>query len=132
MLEGIFPCAPIRSVSPPRQSLLALSLCLGIGIGMTTSAASALAEGDSGAHASVQVEGVADIVRDPTDLPPSLAQRSPEKARIALTAVEVTGQLDDGTSYHYRAFDGKVQVPSSGCGSATPSKFISRTPTIAP
>jgi nitrite reductase (NO-forming) len=96
-------------------SLLTLSLCLGIGIGMTASAASALAEGDDGhgggAHGHVQMEGVADIVRDPTDLPPPLAQRGPEKVRIDLTTVEVTGQLDHGTSYHYWTFDGKVPGP---------------------
>ena len=92
-------------------SLLALSLCLGLGLG----ASAALAEGDDGhgggVHPHVQMEGVADIVRAPTDLPPPLAKRGPERVRIDMETIEVTGQLDDGTSYHYWTFDGKVPGP---------------------
>jgi nitrite reductase (NO-forming) len=100
-----------RSRLTATASLLALSLALGVG--MTTSVA--LADGDDGhgggTHAHVQMPGVADIVRDPTDLPPPLAKRGPEHVRVDLTTVEVTGQLDDGTSYHYWTFDGKVPGP---------------------
>jgi nitrite reductase (NO-forming) len=104
-----------RSRLTASASLLALSLCLGIGAGLTASAASALAEGDDGhgggMHAHVQMEGVADIVRDPTDLPPPLAKRGPENIRIDMETIEVIGQLDDGTAYHYWTFDGKVPGP---------------------
>ena len=91
-----------------------LALCLGIGLGLTGYAASALADGDGhggGGHPHVQMEGVADIVRDPTDLPPPIAKRGPESIRIDLKTIEVTGQLDDGTAYHYWTFDGKVPGP---------------------
>jgi nitrite reductase (NO-forming) len=91
-----------------------MPLYLGIGIGMIASAASAVAEGDDGhgdAHAHVQMEGVADIVRDPSDLPPPLAKRGPESIRIDMKTIEVTGQLDHGTTYRYWTFDGKVPGP---------------------
>ena len=92
-------------------SMLALALTLGIGLGATA----ALAEGDDGhgggTHPHVQMDGVADVVRAPTDLPPPLAQRGPEQIRIDMKTIEVTGQLDDGTAYHYWTFDGKVPGP---------------------
>jgi nitrite reductase (NO-forming) len=88
-------------------SVLALALTLGIGAG----AAIADDGHGGGAHPHVQMQGVADIVRAPTDLPPPLAQRGPEHVRVDLTTTEVTGQLDDGTSYHYWTFNGKVPGP---------------------
>ncbi len=89
-------------------SVLALSLCLGAGL-----AGSAAADDGhgGGVPAHVQMEGVADIVRAPTDLPPPLAKRGPEHVRIDMQTIEVTGQLDDGASYHYWTFDGKVPGP---------------------
>jgi nitrite reductase (NO-forming) len=53
----------------------------------------------------------ADIVRDPTDLPAPLAIRDPETVRIDLEAVEIEGQLADGTTYSYWTFNGKVPGP---------------------
>jgi nitrite reductase (NO-forming) len=104
-----------RSRFTNSASVFALSLCLGIGAGLTLSAASALADGDDGhgggAHPHVQMDGVADIVRDPTDLPPPIGQRGPENIRIDMKTIEVTGQLDDGTAYHYWTFDGRVPGP---------------------
>ncbi len=97
-----------RSVLTASASLLALSLCLGLG---STTAVLADDGHGGGVHPHVQMEGVADIVRAPTDLPPPLAQRGPEHVRIDMNTIEVTGQLDDGTSYHYWTFDGKVPGP---------------------
>lgn len=90
-------------------SLLAISVCLGIGLGVS----SALADDGhgGGVHPHVQMEGIADIVRAPTDLPPPLAKRGPEHIRIGMETIEVTGQLDDGTAYRYWTFDGKVPGP---------------------
>src|SRR5262245_11111549 len=92
---------PMRSKSRTRlaatASVLALALTLGIGAG----AAIADDGHGGGTHPHVQMQGVADIVRAPNDLPPPLAQRGPEHVRVDLTTTEVTGQLDDGTSYHY-------------------------------
>ncbi len=53
----------------------------------------------------------ADIVRDPTDLPGPIGDRGPTTVRIDLVAQEVVGQLDDGTTYPYWTFNGKVPGP---------------------
>jgi nitrite reductase (NO-forming) len=53
----------------------------------------------------------ADVVRDPTDLPAPLAIREPEIVRIDLEAVEVEGQLAEGTTFSYWTFNGKVPGP---------------------
>jgi copper-containing nitrite reductase len=56
---------------------------------------------------------VADIVRDPSDLPPPVGDRVPAVVRVTLTSKEVVGALDpaSGTSYRYWTFDGKVPAP---------------------
>ena len=53
----------------------------------------------------------ADVVRDPTDLPPPLAIREPETVRLDLETVEIEGQLADGTTFTYWTFNGKVPGP---------------------
>ncbi|CAG1015457.1 nitrite reductase (NO-forming) [Anaerolineales bacterium] len=53
----------------------------------------------------------ADIVRDPTDLPAPLPIREPQTVRIDLEAVEVEGQLADGTTFTYWTFNGAVPGP---------------------
>jgi len=53
----------------------------------------------------------ADIVRDPTDLPPPIARRAPANLRVDLETVELEGKLDDGTTYKYWTFNGKVPGP---------------------
>src|SRR5574338_159438 len=53
----------------------------------------------------------ADVVRDPTDLPAPLAIREPKTIRIDLEAVEIEGQLADGTTFSYWTFNGKVPGP---------------------
>lgn len=52
-----------------------------------------------------------DIVRDPTDLPPPVGDRGPRRVNVNLTAIEVTGKLNDGATYHYWTFNGKVPGP---------------------
>ena len=59
----------------------------------------------------VDKEAVADIVRDPTDLPPPIGQRGPEDVKIRLVTVERVGQLDDGTTFRYWTFNGQVPGP---------------------
>ena len=56
-------------------------------------------------------QGALDIVRNPTDLPPPLAARGPQKVVIELETIEVTGKLDEGTVYRYWTFNGKVPGP---------------------
>lgn len=52
-----------------------------------------------------------DVVRDPTDLPAPPPIRDPEIVPIDLEAVEIEGQLADGTTFSYWTFNGKVPGP---------------------
>ena len=56
-------------------------------------------------------EAPLDIVRDPTDLPPPIKLRGPEKVVVELTTIELMGRLDDGAPYRYWTFNGKVPGP---------------------
>lgn len=58
-----------------------------------------------------QETAVANIVRAPTDLPTPLGRREPTTVRVDLETIELVGQLDDGTSYRYWTFNGKVPGP---------------------
>lgn len=51
------------------------------------------------------------IVRNPADLPPPIGKRDPMTVVVNMTAMEVSGILGDGTTYHYMTFDGKVPGP---------------------
>lgn len=64
------------------------------------------------AHASATPKA-ADIVRDPTDVPPPVKYRTASLVRVTLTAKEVLGTLDPaaGTTYRYWTFNGKVPGP---------------------
>jgi nitrite reductase (NO-forming) len=55
--------------------------------------------------------GVASIVRSPSDLPGPIAKRGPQRVRVDLETVEITGQLDNGTTYRYWTFNRKVPGP---------------------
>lgn len=54
---------------------------------------------------------IADISRDPADLPSPISNRGPEKVRVDLYTQEMQGRLADGTSYTYWTFNGKVPGP---------------------
>lgn len=53
----------------------------------------------------------ADIVADPTNLPPSVGARGPQDVRLDLETVELKGQLADGTTYNYWTFNSQVPGP---------------------
>jgi copper-containing nitrite reductase len=55
----------------------------------------------------------ADVVRDPSDLPPPVGNRGPAVVNVTLTSKELVGALDpaSGTTYRYWTFDGKVPAP---------------------
>lgn len=53
----------------------------------------------------------ADIVRDPADLPGPIGQRPPQVVKVEMETVELTGRLDDGTTYVYWTFNRKVPGP---------------------
>lgn len=54
---------------------------------------------------------VTDVVRKATDLPGPLARRGPATVKVDLETVEITGQLADGSTYHYWTFNRKVPGP---------------------
>src|SRR5688572_3856720 len=41
----------------------------------------------------VKTDGLASIVRDPKDLPPPIGKRGPQRVKVDLETVEVTGKL---------------------------------------
>jgi nitrite reductase (NO-forming) len=63
-------------------------------------------------QAKVQTK-IVDIVRDPSDVPPSVGNRGSGVVQVTLTAEEVVGSLDAaaGTTYRYWTFNGKVPGP---------------------
>lgn len=53
----------------------------------------------------------ADIIRDPTEIPPPIDRREPRTVRIDLETIEIEGQLADGTTFKYWTFNGRVPGP---------------------
>lgn len=51
------------------------------------------------------------IVRDATDLPPPIGKRGPQRLKVDLETIEVTGNLADGATYRYWTFNQKVPGP---------------------
>jgi copper-containing nitrite reductase len=88
------------------------ALCLAWLIGMP--AASAHAQNHAmHANKANQTIKAADIVRDPSDLPPPIGDRAPAVVKVTLTSKELVGALDpaSGTTYRYWTFNGKVPAP---------------------
>ena len=74
----------------------------------------AIAVSAMGAAPAVAAEDAAvavDIVRAPSEVPAVIGTRGPETVRFDLETVEVVGNLDDGTTYRYWTFGGKVPGP---------------------
>jgi nitrite reductase (NO-forming) len=61
--------------------------------------------------AFTKVDGPVSIVRDPADLPKPIAARTPQRVRVDLETIEVSGKLADGATYTYWTFNGKVPGP---------------------
>ena len=51
------------------------------------------------------------VMKDPSDIPAPIARTAPDKVVVHLTTKEVSGILDDGTTYKYWTFDGTVPGP---------------------
>jgi nitrite reductase (NO-forming) len=62
-------------------------------------------------HKLIKAEGPIDIVRDPADVPPPVGKRGPQRVKVDLDTVEVTGKLADGATYRYWTFNQKVPGP---------------------
>ena len=94
-------------------SFLALGL-LSFAWLMGANAASAIAQSHP-LHSNDKAPAIkaADIVRDPSDLPPPIGDRPPAVVKVTLTSKELVGALDpaSGTTYRYWTFDGKVPAP---------------------
>lgn len=58
-----------------------------------------------------QFEQVADIARDPADIPPPIERTSPTTMQVDITAKEVISQIAPGVYFNYWTFDGKVPGP---------------------
>ncbi|MGJ3240105.1 MAG: copper-containing nitrite reductase [Anaerolineae bacterium] len=57
------------------------------------------------------IEDAVSIVRNPGDLPAPVGDRAPQHHEVEMTAVEVDGVLDDGSTFRYMTFDGQVPGP---------------------
>ncbi len=57
------------------------------------------------------VDGVADIARQPTDIPPPITRRKPETVRVELETVELEARLDGRTTFRYWTFNSTVPGP---------------------
>ena len=88
------------------------TLCLAwlIGIAAASAHAQNHAMHADGANQTIKA---ADIVRDPSDLPPPVGDRAPAVVKVTLTSKELVGVLDpaSGTTYRYWTFNGKVPAP---------------------
>jgi nitrite reductase (NO-forming) len=51
------------------------------------------------------------VMKDPIDIPAPITRSTPEKTVLHITTKELTGVLDDGTTYKYWTFDGTVPGP---------------------
>jgi nitrite reductase (NO-forming) len=81
------------------------------GVAAVVLAASAFAADNTAAKQGAPAGEVADISRDPADLPGPLARHTAETVTVNLETVEVTGRLDDGTTYDYWTYNRKVPGP---------------------
>ncbi|MDO8876379.1 MAG: copper-containing nitrite reductase [Pseudolabrys sp.] len=60
---------------------------------------------------TVKSDNPISIVRDATDLPPPVGKRGPQRLKVDLETIEVTGHLADGATYRYWTFNQKVPGP---------------------
>jgi len=56
-------------------------------------------------------KGATDIARDPTDIPPPITRRTPQKVRVDLETIEVEARLSDKSTYTFWTFNGRVPGP---------------------
>lgn len=109
---GLIANPPIdrKKVSPmKRYAFLAVGAAVAA---LGASAAVAQKHAHSSATATAaETSKVVDIVRDPADLPGPIARRGPAMVKINFETTEVTGQLDDGSTYHYWTFNNQVPGP---------------------
>jgi len=99
---------------PGRRPLLATAAIVALATAAWLGAPLAANAGDKDAaagHVHATAEAVANVVRLPSDLPGPIGKRGPQRVKVDLETVEVTGQLADGVEYHYWTFNRKVPGP---------------------
>jgi nitrite reductase (NO-forming) len=108
----------MKALNQGRRPLLATAAILTLAAGGLFAAALNATAGDmktamTPAHGSEThaAQPVANVVRDPTDLPGPIGVRGPKRIKVNLETVEVTGQLADGATFHYWTFNKKVPGP---------------------
>jgi nitrite reductase (NO-forming) len=92
-------------------AVLGAALWLDLPLG---NAATGTSSTPSHAHAltpAPTAEGPVSIVRDPTEIPPPIGKRGPQRVKVDLETTEVTGQLANGATYRYWTFNHKVPGP---------------------
>ncbi|MCZ7658347.1 MAG: copper-containing nitrite reductase [Xanthobacteraceae bacterium] len=96
-----------------RHGLLATvgALALAAALAAPLPAGAAGPHGQTAPPAATGTPAPVSIVRDPADLPPAIARRGPARITLDLETVEVSGKLDDGTSFQYWTFNRKVPGP---------------------
>jgi nitrite reductase (NO-forming) len=100
-----------KKVSPMKRfALLAVGVAAAA-LGTSAATAQDHAQHAAGTAASASADKIVDIVRDPADLPGPIGARGPQTHKIHFDTTEVTGQLDDGTTYRYWTFNNKVPGP---------------------
>jgi len=100
-------------LSNHRMTLKALPVLVLFCLAWQMAAASNTPSHAKAAADSSKTVKAADIVRDPSDLPPPIGNRGPAVVQVTLTSKELVGALDpaSGTTYRYWSFDGKVPGP---------------------
>lgn len=93
------------------RKLFSFLLVAGTCAGLATAALAEETHSHEHGAASGTPEAPLDIGRDPADLPAPSTAKGPRAIRIDFDAVEVTGKLADGASYHYWTFNRKVPGP---------------------
>lgn len=109
----LFNQAPIDRKKVSQMKRFAL---LAAGAAVAVFGVSATLAQDHASHSAVAAVGaspgkVVDIVRNPADLPGPISRKGPQTVKIHFDTTEVTGQLDDGSTYHYWTFNNEVPGP---------------------
>ena len=100
-----------KKVSPMRRfALLAVGAAVAA-LGASAAMARDHAQHSAGTAVAASASKIVDIVRDPTDLPAPIGARGPQTVKIHFDTTEVTGQLDDGSTYRYWTFNNQVPGP---------------------
>jgi nitrite reductase (NO-forming) len=91
-------------------AIVALATAAWLGAPLAANAGDKVAAATVHAHAATEAAPVS-VVRLPSDLPGPIGKRGPQRVKVDFETTEVTGHLDDGTTYHYWTFNNKVPGP---------------------